>query len=66
MIFFEKDDKKHEQNVVKSDFIVSMYCDFINKWSEYYTCKECEEEVNRKGDLTKLQEVVHVKNHSEK
>ena len=29
-------------------------------WSEYYTCKECEEEVNRKGHLTKLQEAVHV------
>ena len=39
-----------------------MYCDFIKKWSEYYTCNECEEEVNRKGDLTKLQEAVHVKN----
>ena len=39
-----------------------MYCDFIKKWSEYYTCKECEDEVNRKGHLTKLQEVVHVDN----
>ena len=24
------------------------------KWSEYYTCKECEDEVNRKGHLTNL------------
>ena len=32
------------------------------KWSEYYTCKECEDEVNRKGHLTKLQEAVHVDN----
>ena len=40
----------------KSDFNVSMNCDFIKKWSEYYTFKECEDEVNRKGHLTKLQE----------
>ena len=26
------------------------------KWSEYYTCKECKDEVNRKGHLTKPQE----------
>ena len=39
-----------------------MYCDFIKKWSEYYTCKECEDEVNRKGHLTKLQEAVHMDN----
>ena len=32
------------------------------KWSEYHTCKECEDEVNRKGHLTKLQEAVHVDN----
>ena len=32
------------------------------KWSAYYTCKECEDEVNRKGHLTKLQEAVHVDN----
>ena len=95
--FFEKDNKKHEQNVVKSgliiiparrekskwigkdilrnsmrqymcwiivksDFNVSMYHDFIKKWLKYYTCKECEDEVNRKGHLTKLQEAVHVDN----
>ena len=62
VIFFEKDNKKHEENVVKSDFNVSMYWHFIKKWSEYYTCKECEDEVNRKGHLTKLQEAVHVDN----
>ena len=39
-----------------------MYCDFIKKWSECYTCNKCEEEVNRKGHLTKLQEAVHVDN----
>ena len=39
-----------------------MNCDFIKKWSEYYTFKECEDEVNRKGHLTKLQEAVHVDN----
>ena len=32
------------------------------KWSELYTCKECEDEVNRKGHLMKLQEAVHVDN----
>ena len=31
-------------------------------WSEYYTCKGCEDEVNRKGHLTKPQEAVHVEN----
>ena len=30
------------------------------KWSEYYTCKEREDEVNRKGYLTKPQEAVYV------
>ena len=34
------------------------------KWSEYYTCKECEDEVNRKGHLTKHQEAVHLENIS--
>ena len=31
-----------------------MNCDFIKKWSEYYTFKECEDEVNRKGHQTNL------------
>ena len=34
----------------------------IKHTTEYYTCKECEDEVNRKGHLTKLQEAVHVDN----
>ena len=46
---------KSEQNVVKSDFNVSMYCDFIRKWSKYYTCKGIEVQVNQKGHLTKHQ-----------
>ena len=29
-------------------------------WSECYTCKGCEDEVNRKGYLTKPQEAVYV------
>ena len=29
-------------------------------WSEYYTCKGCEDEVNRKGHLTKPQKAVYV------
>ena len=60
--FFEKVNKNHEQNVVKSGFNVSMYCDFIKKWLKYYTCNECEDEVIRKGHLTKLQKAVHVDN----
>ena len=32
------------------------------KWSDYYTCKQREDEENRKGHLTKLQEAVHVDN----
>ena len=32
------------------------------KWSEYYTCKRCEDEVNLKGHLTKPQDAVHVEN----
>ena len=31
-------------------------------WSEYYTCKGCEDEMNRKGNLTKHQEAVHEEN----
>ena len=48
--------------IVRSDFNVSMNCDFIKKWLKYHTCKECEDEVNRKGHLTKIQEAVHVDN----
>ena len=29
---------------------------YTEKRSEYYTCNECEDEVNRKGHLTKSQE----------
>ena len=47
---------------MKSGFNVSMYCDFIKKGLEYYTCKQREDEVNRKGHLTKLQEAAHVDN----
>ena len=32
------------------------------KGVEYYTCKGCEDEVNRKGHLTKPQEAVNVEN----
>ena len=32
------------------------------KWSEYHTCKGCEDEVNRKGYLTKPKEAVHAEN----
>ena len=32
------------------------------KWSEYYSYRGCEDEVNHEGHLTKPQEVVHVEN----
>ena len=41
VIFFEKENKK-------------TWIECSEKWSEYYTCKECEDEVNRKGHLTNL------------
>ena len=31
-------------------------------WSEYYTCKGCEDEVNHKGHLIKPKETGHVEN----
>ena len=34
----------------------------LEKWSEYYTSKECEDKVNRKGHLMKPQETFHVDN----
>ena len=34
----------------------------LEKWSEYYTSKECEGKVNRKGHLMKPQETFHVDN----
>ena len=30
------------------------------KWSEHYTCKECKDEVNRKGHLTKHQMIFNI------
>ena len=47
--FFEKDNQK-------------TWIECSEKWSEYYTCKKCEDEVNREGHLTKLHEAVHVDN----
>ena len=32
------------------------------KWSEYFTCKECEDEVHWKGHVRKPKEAVDVKN----
>ena len=51
--FIKHQVRYHVLFMKKSDFNVSMNCDFIKKWSEYYTLKECEDEVNRKGHLTK-------------
>ena len=48
MIFFEKVNIKHEQNVVKSGFHV------LCKWREV--------QANQKGHLTELQKAVHVDN----
>ena len=42
VIFFEKDNNK-------------TWIEYSEKCSEYYTCKECENEVNQKGHLMKHQ-----------
>ena len=39
-----------------------IYKTWIKKWSEYYTSKECEDKVNRKGHLIKPQDTFHVDN----
>ena len=43
----------------KSDFFkkdnIKTRTKCTEKWSAYYYCKECEDEVIRKGDLTKPQ-----------
>ena len=46
IFFFEKDNNK-------------TWTECCEKWSEYHTCRVCEDEVNRKGNLTKPQEAVH-------
>ena len=50
----------HVPNMKKDDNKTWIECS--EKWSDYYTCKKCEDEVNRKGHLTKLQEAVHMDN----
>ena len=42
--------------------IIKTWIKCSEKWSEYYTCKECEDKVNRKGHLMKPQETFHVDN----
>ena len=54
----------HVPNMKKDDN--KTWIERSEKWSDYYTCKQREVEVNRKGHLTKLHEAVHVLNHSEK
>ena len=43
----------------KKKMIIKHITECSEKWSDYYTCKQREDEVNRKGNLTKLQEAVH-------
>ena len=49
----------HVLNMKKVDFFkkdnYKTWVECSEKWSEYYTCKECEDEVNQKGHLTKHQ-----------
>ena len=49
VIFFKKDNSKTRTECCE-------------KWSEYHTCRVCEDEVNCKGYLTKPQEAVHNEN----
>ena len=50
LIFAKKDNNK-------------TWLEWSEKWSEQYTCKGSEDEVKRKGHLTKLKEVVvHMEN----
>ena len=51
----------HVPNMKKDDNKTWIECS--EKWSDYYTCKQREVEVNRKGHLTKLQEGGHVDNN---
>ena len=48
--------------LVRKKVILKHITEYSEKLSEYHLCKECEDEVNRKGHLTKLQEAVHVNN----
>ena len=48
--------------LVRKKMIIKHITECSEKWSEYYTCKEYEDEVNRKGHLMKHQEAVHVDN----
>ena len=52
-LFLRKKTKKH---LVIKIWRMPKPIFFNEKWSEYCTCKECEDEVNRKGHLTKSQE----------
>ena len=45
----------------KKDF-TKTWTECSEKWSEFHTCRGCEDEVNRKCPPTKPQEVVHVEN----
>ena len=46
----------HVRNMTKRYFFNKdkTLTECTEKWSEYSTCKECEDEVNRKGHLTNL------------
>ena len=48
--------------LLRKKMIIKHITECSEKWSDYYTCKQREVEVNRKGHLTKLQEAVHVDN----
>ena len=48
--------------LLRKKMIIKHITECSEKWSDYYTCKQREDEENRKGHLTKLQEAVHVNN----
>ena len=51
--------KKTVKKIITKHII---WTEWSAKGSEYYTCKECEDEVNRKGHLTNPQEADPVEN----
>ena len=48
--------------LLRKKMIIKHITECSEKWSDYYSCKQREDEENSKGHLTKLQEAVHVDN----
>ena len=50
-----------EKEIQQTSYSIT-FTKFSEKWSEYYICKGCENEVKRKCYLTKPEEAVHAEN----